>query len=74
MAARIVTTPRLDVGDVVELFENAQGVRFGAVGGRGWDVSPLDGRFLFAHRPPPTQAGIRVILNWEQELRRLMGP
>ncbi len=74
MAARIVTTPRLEVGDVVELFEYAYGIPFGATGGRVWDVSPLDGRFLLGRVPPARAAGVRVILYWEEELRRLMGP
>ena len=74
MAARVVTTPRLDVGDVVELFENAYGIAFGAVGGRIWDVSPLDGRFLLGRQPPARASGVRLILYWGQELRRLMEP
>jgi hypothetical protein len=72
MAARVVTTPRLSVGEVVRLLPPLEPMSFTAVGGRLWDVSPRDGRILWGRRPAPANAGIRVVLNWEQELRELM--
>jgi Tol biopolymer transport system component len=73
MAARIVTTPRLAVGEVVQLLSPLEPMSFTAVGGRGWDVSPRDGRILWSRRPLPPNAGIRVVLHWEQELLEAMG-
>jgi serine/threonine-protein kinase len=72
MAAHIVTTPRLSVGEVVQLLPPLEPMSFTAVGGRGWDVSPRDGRILWGRRPVPPDAGIRVVLNWEQELLAAM--
>ena len=72
MAARIVTTPRLSVGEVVQLLPPLEPMSFTAVGGRGWDVSPRDGRILWSRRPVPPNVGIRVVLNWEQELLEAM--
>jgi serine/threonine-protein kinase len=72
MAARVVTTPRLSVGEVVQLLPALEPMSSTAVGGRGWDLSPRDGRILWSRRPAPPNAGICVALNWEQELLDLM--
>jgi hypothetical protein len=72
MAARIVTTPRLSVGEVVQLLPPVQPMSFTTVAGRSWDVSPRDGRILWGRRSAPASAGIRIVLNWEQELLELM--
>jgi len=45
---------------------------FGVVAGRAWDLSPRDGRFLLARDLPGQLSGVRVVLNWTQELRRQM--
>jgi hypothetical protein len=71
MAASVTRTPNFEVEAVTPLFLVGGG-SFGAVSGRGWDLSPLDGRFLFARRPPAGPSGVRVVLNWTQELRRAM--
>jgi Tol biopolymer transport system component len=71
MAASVRRTPTFEVEAVTPLFLVGWG-SFGAVAGRAWDLSPLDGRFLFARRPPAGPSGVRVVLNWTQELRRAM--
>lgn len=71
MAAAVSRTPTFEVEAVAALFRVGL-AGFGAVGGRFWDLSPLDGRFLFARRPPAAPSGVHVVLNWTQELDRLM--
>ena len=72
MAASVRRTPTFELHAVAPLFSLHSSARFGAIGGRPWDVSPLDGRLLRTKDPPATQSGIRVVLNWTQELRRRM--
>jgi len=72
MVARIISTPRLVVGEVAQLLPPIEPMSLSLIGGRGWDISPLDGRILWGHFRIPTDTGIRVVLNWEQELRERM--
>jgi hypothetical protein len=72
MAAAVRRTPTFAVRAVAALFSLDSYTRFGMTTGRSWDLSPIDGRFLRAKNPPAAQSGIRVVLNWQQELRRLM--
>jgi hypothetical protein len=53
------------------LFHIRSLVPFPFGGGRWWDLSPTDGRFVFVKRPPAEAPGLRVVLNWSQELARL---
>jgi len=73
IAVSVATEPRLQVRDAGPLFSLGFGPRFGGIGGRPWDISPVDGRFLVVRRPPGDPGGVRVLLNWTRELRRLMG-
>lgn len=72
MAASVVTEPRMQVRDVNALFRMGYGT-FGNVSGRGWDVSPVDGRFVLVRYPArQAVAGVHVVLNWSRELLRAM--
>jgi hypothetical protein len=72
LAASVRRTSTFEVEAVAPLFLIGYGSSFGVVGGRGWDLSPVDGRFLFARGLPVGPSGVRVVLNWTQELRRAM--
>ena len=72
MAAVVGRAPTFEVRAVTALFAWNASSRFGAIGGRIWDISPLDGRFLRTKDPDAAQSGVRVVMNWTQELRRLM--
>jgi serine/threonine-protein kinase len=72
MAAAVATDPAFRVHHVSALFAIGLGTGFGAISGRPWDVSPVDGRFIVARSPTPQAEGVRVALNWTAELRRLM--
>jgi hypothetical protein len=72
MAAVVRRTPTFEVRTVAALFAWNSSERFGVIGGRSWDLSPLDGRFLRANTPDVAPSGVHVVLNWTQELRRLM--
>jgi len=74
MAAIVATTPGFAVSKVSGLFAMRFSSAFGTVSGREWDLSRVDGRFLLARRPPPAPSGVRVVLNWTQELLRAMEP
>jgi hypothetical protein len=72
MAAAIETVPSFRVGAVTKLFdwEPPPDGRSGA----GYDVSPLDGRFLITKRSERisrNDAEIQVVLNWFTELERV---
>jgi hypothetical protein len=71
MAASVRRAPSFEVTANTGLFRLGSG-GFGAVGGRAWDVSPRDGRFLSVRRPPSPPSGLRVVLGWTQELREAM--
>jgi hypothetical protein len=67
MAAAVVTSPSLDVG-VPRVV--VKGEYLGAGGTKYWDVAP-DGRFLLM-KPVPAEPSIQVVLNWVEELKRLV--
>jgi len=66
MAATVVTSPSLDVSvpKLVLKGEYLQG------GTNVWDVAP-DGRFLLM-KAVPAEPSIQVVLNWTEELKRLV--
>ncbi len=68
MAAAVRLTPDFEVGEVTEAFPQG-GPTPMDFGGRGYDVSPTDGRFLMTQPVEPTEGnGIMVVVNWFQEL------
>jgi len=73
MAASITLSPSLVLGGVTKLFDLQKPTR--GISGWRYDVSPLDGRFLVI-RPVAAAANrvvhISVVLNWFDELRRLL--
>ncbi|NIS83409.1 MAG: protein kinase, partial [Anaerolineales bacterium] len=65
IAATIETEPEFRVIEYKELFETNY---------RDYDVAP-DGRFLIIQEPQePTPLGINIVLNWFEELKRLVPP
>jgi Tol biopolymer transport system component len=69
MAATVVTSPALDVS-VPRLVLKGEYMAPG--GTKSWDVAP-DGRFLLM-KPVPAEPSIQVVLNWTEELKRLVPP
>jgi serine/threonine-protein kinase len=70
MAASVTLSPSLSLGRVTRLFEWEKPPE----GGRTFDVSPIDGRFLL-EKPAtegPGAIDISVVLNWHEELKRLV--
>ena len=68
MAAAVELTPDFRVGEVTEVFPQG-GPSPMAFGARGYDVSPIDGRFLMTQPLEPAEDnGIMVVINWFQEL------
>ncbi len=71
LAAAVETEPQLRVVGSRELFE---GRYVSCLSCQTYDVGP-DGRFLMIQDPQePAPAGINVVLNWFEELKRLMQP
>jgi serine/threonine-protein kinase len=71
MVAVVATGTELSVGIPRALFEGRYVMGWG--GGQMYDVSPEGERFLMVREPPeaaPTE--IRVVLNWVEELKRLV--
>ena len=71
MAASITLSPRLSLGRVTKLFA-VQRPPLG-ITGRGYDISPIDGRFLInraASAGSDAPINISVVLNWFEELRQ----
>jgi len=68
IAATIKTEPVFEVSRTEELFERKFLSR---IDYRSYDVT-RDGRFLMIQEPrEPAPLGIRIVLNWFEELRRL---
>jgi hypothetical protein len=68
MAVSIETEPEFKVTQFEELFEG----RYLTSIYRNYDVAP-DGRFLMIQEPQEaTPLGINVVLNWFEELKRLV--
>ena len=78
MAATVELTPSFEAGAVSELFPSITGrpVSLVSAGGRPYDVSPVDGRFLMVRpREEAEGSNITVVLNWFKELTaRVPGP
>jgi serine/threonine protein kinase len=71
MAATFETEPEFRVTGFEELFE---GQYQRHIQWRNYDVAP-DGRFLIIQEPQdPTPPGINVVLNWFEELKKLVPP
>jgi hypothetical protein len=73
MATSVELSPNLSLGRVTKLFEWEKPPR--GVSGMRYDVSPVDGRFLMIN--PATEGSdgeitISVVLNWHEELKRLV--
>jgi hypothetical protein len=72
MAASVRTSPDLALGQVAKLFDGSAPTT-----GRSptpFDVSPIDGRFLFAKaiaQQPGGPTQVSVVLNWLDELKAL---
>jgi Tol biopolymer transport system component len=69
MAARATLEPTFAAGTVTQLFRNACEQPYFEGGGRGYDVSRFDGRFLMVKEGKVPPARLVVVLNWFQELR-----
>lgn len=72
MAVSVQTDPSFTIGNPQALFEGRQYLGEGQ-GGRSYDVSPSDGRFLMIKEIEDTSAVSRIIVvqNWFEELKRL---
>ncbi len=71
MAAATELTPRFAVGEVTLVVPHMDGFGAGTGGGRRYDVSPVDGRFLMTkpvNEVEVEQNSITVVLNWHEEL------
>jgi len=72
MAVSIQTEPTFKAGTPRLLFEGAYGFGFdGTYSGRGYDVDS-EGRFLMIKEEEQTAGQINVVLNWFEELKRLV--
>jgi serine/threonine-protein kinase len=72
MAASVTLSPSLSLGRVTRLFEWEKPPRGGS--GTPYDVSPIDGRFLLEKvaSEGPGAINISVVLNWTEEMKRLV--
>jgi serine/threonine-protein kinase len=74
MAASVSLSPTLRLGAVTKLFDWQKPGR--GPSGMPYDVSPIDGRFLVLNAPARDASSgtiqVSVILNWFQELKRLV--
>ena len=72
MAAAVELGESMVVGDVTEVLSGMRSPGL-PVGGRPYDISPIDGRFLISKPLAPAEtSNITVVLNWSQELERLV--
>ena len=68
IAAAVRLTPDFEVGEVTEAFPLGGPMPM-SFGGRGYDISPTDGRILMTQPVEQTEGnGIMVVLNWFEEL------
>jgi serine/threonine-protein kinase len=73
MAASITLSPRLELGAVTKLFDFRKPPK--GPSGMPYDLSPIDGRFLISEPVETGSTGpthISVVLNWHEELKRLV--
>ncbi len=74
MAVTIETTPELRSGAPRELFATERFVTnpYGNWLGFAFDISPSGESFLMIERPAPTSSEVEIVLNWSEELKRLV--
>jgi eukaryotic-like serine/threonine-protein kinase len=75
MAASVKLSPNLTLGRVTKLFDSERPPRVATGTGRAYDLSPVDGRFLMTKPARKGSDGfieISVVLNWTEELKRLV--
>ena len=73
MVASVTLSPGLRLGRVTKLFDGEKPPS--GISGRRYDISPVDGRFLMtqpAAQGPDGAINISVVLNWHEELKRLV--
>jgi eukaryotic-like serine/threonine-protein kinase len=73
MAASVKLSPSLSLGGVTKLFEWEKPRNWPS--DRPYDISPVDGRFLITRSASEGSGGvidISVVLNWTEELKRLV--
>ena len=73
MSASVKLSPSLSLGRVTKLFDWEKPPR--GTSGRLYDISPVDGRFLMTKPATEGSSGainISVVLNWTEELKRLV--
>ena len=73
MSVRVVTTPTFSIGNPTKILENVRVI----TPGRSYDISPDGKRFLVLKDAPGASQSIRqleVVLNWQEDLRRLTEP
>ena len=73
MIASVILSPGLRLGRVTKLFDGEKPPS--GISGRRYDISPVDGRFLMtqpAAQGPDGAINISVVLNWHEELKRLV--
>ena len=74
MAVAVKLAPTLAVGKVTPLFKVDKPPP--GISGRRYDISPVDGRFLFtraeAQISPATTVDVLTVLNWTEDLKRLI--
>jgi serine/threonine-protein kinase len=68
----------LATGAAIKLFDGPYYFGGGAIAGRTYDISPIDGRFLMmksvSGQPSANGGNIEVVLNWFEELRQTVRP
>ena len=73
MAVSIETGETLEVGAPYTLFESQKfAVELFTSGSQSYDVAPNCDRFLMIAGTDPNVARLRVVLNWTEELKRLV--
>ena len=69
MVAKVEFTPNFEVTEVGLLFPHLGGSYRVGLGGRGYDISPVDGRFLMSRAGGQVENnGLIVITGWTQEI------
>ena len=74
-AVPVQLSPQLTIGRPTKLFDGLLAPQPGGRGGRLYDVSRRDGRFIVTRTVTPPEAAlndISVVLNWFEELRKLV--
>ena len=72
MAVRVERGPTFTAGTLTKLFEGRYYVGGAANVGRTYDASPDGQRFLMMKADTNTPTSLVVVLNWFEELKRLV--